>query len=112
MTLGFAGLGAAGLLAAARVIAAPASGAAMRRTGPAGGLAGGVRQRRHRQPEPRATGARRSSGSCGAWRRATRTLAFHEVRYRVKSWKRLDMCIEDARAALDAVAGPRRAAGR
>lgn len=30
-------------------------------------------------------------------------LAFHEVRYRVKSWKRLDMCIDDARAALDAV---------
>jgi acetyl esterase/lipase len=32
-------------------------------------------------------------------------LAFHEVRYRVKSWRRLDMCIEDARAALDEVAG-------
>ncbi len=29
-------------------------------------------------------------------------LAFHEVRYRVKSWKHLDACIEDARAALDA----------
>ena len=32
-------------------------------------------------------------------------LAFHEVRYRVKSWRHLDMCIEDARAALDEVAG-------
>jgi dienelactone hydrolase len=32
-------------------------------------------------------------------------VAFHEVRYRTKSWKRLDSCIEDAVAALDAVAG-------
>ena len=33
-------------------------------------------------------------------------LAFHEVRYRVKSWKALDECIEDAWAALDAVRDP------
>ncbi len=32
-------------------------------------------------------------------------LAFYEVRYRIRSWKRLEMCIEDARAALDVVAG-------
>jgi pimeloyl-ACP methyl ester carboxylesterase len=39
-------------------------------------------------------------------------LAFYEVRYRIRSWKRLEMCIEDARAALDvvAVAGERRVA--
>jgi len=36
-------------------------------------------------------------------------LAFHEVRYRIRSWRRLEMCIEDARAALAAItAGPRR----
>ncbi|HMO00742.1 MAG TPA: alpha/beta fold hydrolase [Miltoncostaeaceae bacterium] len=29
-------------------------------------------------------------------------VAFHEVRYRTKSWNRLDSCIEDAVAALDA----------
>lgn len=29
-------------------------------------------------------------------------VAFHEVRYRTKSWNRLDSCIEDAEAALDA----------
>lgn len=29
-------------------------------------------------------------------------LAFHEVRYRIKSWKHLEECVEDARAALDA----------
>lgn len=33
-------------------------------------------------------------------------LAFHEVRYRVKSWKRLDLCVEDALSALDAVRDP------
>ena len=33
-------------------------------------------------------------------------LTFHEVRYRVRSWKNLAPCIEDAHAALDAVAGP------
>jgi pimeloyl-ACP methyl ester carboxylesterase len=29
-------------------------------------------------------------------------LPFLEVRYRVKSWRRLELCIEDARAAIDA----------
>ena len=33
-------------------------------------------------------------------------VAFHEVRYRTKSWNRLGSCIEDALAALDAVADP------
>ena len=33
-------------------------------------------------------------------------VAFHEVRYRIRSWKRLDMCVEDAVAALDAIADP------
>ena len=39
------------------------------------------------------------------WRLAPRLtdLAFAEVRFRIKSWKRLDMCAEDARAALDLV---------
>jgi len=31
------------------------------------------------------------------------SLAFVEVRYRVKSWRRLDDCVEDGRAALDLV---------
>jgi dienelactone hydrolase len=34
-------------------------------------------------------------------------LRFGEVRYRIKSWKRLDLCIEDARAAVEALAGSR-----
>jgi dienelactone hydrolase len=36
-----------------------------------------------------------------------RQLAFAEVRYRVKSWRRLDACVEDARAAVEAVGAPR-----
>ena len=82
-----------------------ASGAAMRRTGPADGIPvvcvnGGT--------------ARVAPGDwSGSLEWIVRTLAprfpalaFHEVRYRVKTWKRLDECIEDARAALDAVRDP------
>ena len=34
-------------------------------------------------------------------------LAFGEVRYRVKSWRRLESCVEDARAAVYEVGAPR-----
>ncbi len=34
-------------------------------------------------------------------------LGFGEVRYRVKSWRVLDLCIEDARAAVEAAGGKR-----
>ena len=34
-------------------------------------------------------------------------LGFAEVRYRIKSWQRLDLCVEDARAAIDATGAPR-----
>jgi dienelactone hydrolase len=34
-------------------------------------------------------------------------LAFGEVRYRIKSWKRLDWCVEDARAAVAKLGAPR-----
>ncbi len=34
-------------------------------------------------------------------------LCFAEVRYRIKSWRRLDSCVDDARAALEAVEAPR-----
>ena len=33
-------------------------------------------------------------------------LAFAEVRYRIKSWQVLDLCIEDCRAAIAATTGP------
>jgi pimeloyl-ACP methyl ester carboxylesterase len=34
-------------------------------------------------------------------------LGFAEVRYRVKSWRRLESCVEDARAAVDELGAPR-----
>lgn len=34
-------------------------------------------------------------------------LGFAEVRYRIKSWRQLDSCIEDARAAIDAAGAAR-----
>ena len=34
-------------------------------------------------------------------------LAFSEVKYRIKSWKRLDWCVEDARAAVRETGAPR-----
>jgi pimeloyl-ACP methyl ester carboxylesterase len=34
-------------------------------------------------------------------------LGFAEVRYRIKSWRRLELCVEDARAAVRAAAGER-----
>jgi acetyl esterase/lipase len=35
------------------------------------------------------------------------SLAFAEVRYRVKSWRRLESCVEDARAAVFEIGAPR-----
>jgi pimeloyl-ACP methyl ester carboxylesterase len=35
------------------------------------------------------------------------SLRFGEVRYRIKSWKRLDWCVEDARAAIMRLGGER-----
>jgi pimeloyl-ACP methyl ester carboxylesterase len=34
------------------------------------------------------------------------SLGFVEVRYRVKSWRQLELCIEDARAAIEQLGGP------
>ncbi len=34
-------------------------------------------------------------------------LTFVEVRYRIKSWERLDLCVEDARAAVEAAGAAR-----
>jgi alpha-beta hydrolase superfamily lysophospholipase len=34
-------------------------------------------------------------------------LGFGEVRYRVKSWRRLESCVEDARAAVEEIGAPR-----
>ena len=34
-------------------------------------------------------------------------VGFAELRYRVKSWRRLDSCVDDARAAIEAIGAPR-----
>jgi pimeloyl-ACP methyl ester carboxylesterase len=34
-------------------------------------------------------------------------LGFAEVRYRIKSWRRLESCVDDARAAVDELGAPR-----
>jgi len=34
-------------------------------------------------------------------------LGFGEVRYRIKSWRQFELCVEDARAALDVFDGSR-----
>jgi pimeloyl-ACP methyl ester carboxylesterase len=34
-------------------------------------------------------------------------ITFGEVKYRIKSWNRLDWCIEDAQAAIEAIGAPR-----
>ena len=80
------------------------TGAAMRRTGPEDApavlcLNGGIK---------RASPGEWSTSVDWLVRRlapARPRLAFYEVRYRIRSWRHLDMCIEDARAALDAVNG-------
>ena len=83
-----------------------ATGAEMRVTGPAGR----GRRLRERRPGPRGgADVERDARVARAAARAAASPAsrFGEVRYRIKSWKRLDMCIEDARAAIEQLGGER-----
>ena len=77
------------------------TGAEARWTGTPGPRAVDLRERRHRRRACRARGARRSSGSCERLAADGPPLPFLEVRYRIKSWRRLPLCIEDARAAIE-----------
>ena len=93
-------------MSAAPVLHPLATGAEARSTGPAGGLAvvcvnGG-----------------QAAAVPGTWSASIewlvdglaarfRDLRFVEVRYRVKSWKRLDWCVEDAHAAIDSAGAER-----
>ena len=67
-------------------------------------------QRRHGSRPLPGTWSATSELLAPSSRRASRGSAFVEVRYRLKSWKALDSCMEDARAALDLVAERRVAA--
>jgi dienelactone hydrolase len=83
-----------------------ATGAEMRVTGAVGGVAvicvSGGRQRE-------VEGTWSASVEWLVERIAPRVpgLAFAEVRYRVKSWQRLESCVEDARAAVYEIGAPR-----
>ena len=83
------------------------SGAELRVTGPAGATAAVVCVNGGQGNEVEGTWS--ASLEWLAHRLAPRfpSLAFGEVRYRIKSWKRLDWCVEDAGAAIDAL-GARR----
>lgn len=81
-----------------------ATGATMRRTGPARGrlvvcVDGGVAS--VRQPGDWSASLEWLVGHVAP---RLPELAFYEVRYRIKSWNRLDLCIADAQAAIEAVA--------
>ena len=61
------------------------------------------RRLRQRRPEPRRAGTWSASLEWLVERLAPELpqLGFAEVRYRIKSWNRLDLCVEDTLAALD-----------
>jgi pimeloyl-ACP methyl ester carboxylesterase len=83
------------------------SGAELRITGPAGAAAAVVCVNGGQGSEVAGTWS--ASLEWLARRLAPRfpSLAFGEVKYRIKSWKKLDWCVEDARAAIDALGAPR-----
>jgi pimeloyl-ACP methyl ester carboxylesterase len=83
------------------------SGAELRITGPAGAAAAVVCVNGGQGSEVEGTWS--ASLEWLARRLAPRfpSLAFGEVRYRIKSWKRLDWCVDDARAAIDALGAQR-----
>jgi pimeloyl-ACP methyl ester carboxylesterase len=83
------------------------SGADLRRTGPAGAAAAVVCVDGGQGGEVEGTWS--ASLEWLVERLAPRFphLAFGEVRYRIKSWQRLDWCVQDACEAMDAIGGAR-----
>ena len=72
----------------------------------------GATRRRVRERRAGARGAGHVERDARVARAAARARAsagsrFGEVRYRIKSWKRLDLCIDDARAAIERLGGER-----
>ena len=83
------------------------SGAELRRSGPTGANAGVICVNGGQGGEVEGTWS--ASLEWLVQRLAPRfpQLAFGEVRYRIKSWNRLDWCVQDAREAMDALDGER-----
>jgi len=82
------------------------TGAEARRTGPPGPLAV-VCMNGGRAAEVPGTWSASLEWLVGRLAAAFPGLQFVEVRYRVRSWKRLDLCVEDALAAVDAAGSER-----
>jgi pimeloyl-ACP methyl ester carboxylesterase len=83
------------------------SGAELRRTGPADAAAAVVCVNGGQGGEVEGTWSASLEWLVGRIAARFPRLAFGEVRYRVKSWNRLDWCVQDAREAMDAVGGDR-----
>ena len=77
------------------------TGAEMRVTGVPTASAPSSASTAERGPTSRERGALRWSGLSRRLAPRFPDLAFGEVKYRIKSWKRLDMCAEDALAAIE-----------
>jgi pimeloyl-ACP methyl ester carboxylesterase len=83
------------------------TGAELRRTGPAGAAAAVVCVNGGQSGEVEGTWSATLEWLVRRLAPRFPELAFGEVRYRIKSWRRLDACIEDAHAAIDALGAPR-----
>ncbi|HEY2372504.1 MAG TPA: hypothetical protein VGH82_08130 [Gaiellaceae bacterium] len=83
------------------------TGAELRITGPAGATAAVVCVNGGQSGEVEGTWSASLEWLVGRLAPRFTELLFAEVRYRIKSWKRLDWCVEDARAAI-ATAGAER----
>ena len=79
-----------------------ASGAEGRWTGPPGAQRGRLRERRHRGRDGRDVERVDRVARAEARAAVPARSRFLEVRYRLKSWRRLELCVEDARAAIAA----------
>jgi len=79
------------------------SGAELRRTGPADAAAAVVCVNGGQSGQVEGTWSASLEWLVGQVAPRFPQLAFGEVRYRVKSWNRLDWCVQDTREAMDAV---------
>jgi dienelactone hydrolase len=83
------------------------TGAELRRTGPAGATAAVICMNGGQASEVEGTWSASLEWLVTRLAPAFPELAFAEVRYRIKSWNKLDWCIEDALSALETVGAAR-----
>jgi pimeloyl-ACP methyl ester carboxylesterase len=83
------------------------SGADLRRTGPDAAVIGVVCVNGGQGGEAEGTWSASLEWLVGRLAPCFPQLVFGEVRYRIKSWNRLDWCVQDAREAMDAIGADR-----